>query len=252
MTRLVLASTIFQAALFSAPVGGPTLGLIHDHSASSLRIIQGIPGAATLSSPIANVPAGAQVSLSETATTAALYVAGDSAISLLTNLPATPTTTEVPLPAPATHIAIADDATLLFSTSEALFRLTAAGDLRRIAAIQPASITLLNHGSAALLTTADGIWRIDDLAGSPKTTLLAPAAAQAAALVGQILLYVAEQTLTALDLSTGMSANIACACQPTTLEPLASPNTYRQTENNTSPVCILETDHTLFIPGVSQ
>ena len=267
-------------------MGGPSLGLIFDAPGSALRVIQGTPGAATLSDPVAaataavvnpragaalvydgswklvnasvtdlqlDLPATAQAALSESAAAAVFSVGQVIAVCRL------PGASSFTAPAPVTHLAVTDDATIVFSTADTLYVLTPALDLRVAASIpQITSISLI--GKSALVTASSQIWRIDDLTGSRQPTLLAQPSTQpvAAALSadGKRLWFVdsATQGVNAIDLATSAQTQIACSCQPTALEPLAGGSAFRITDLNGGPVWLLDTaaadPRIVFVPAI--
>ena len=240
--------------------------------------IQLSPGSAATPLPD-GLAAGARAVVSESASAAAFFDAASTALTIVTGIATGSMAAHAvaldALPGPITQLAIADDGSLLLSASlaagptpggEALFWIDQNG-ARQLTSLQStASILLSNHGATAVVAdrAANQVWKIQDPAGSAAITLLAsdadgvsgPAGAALSADGGK--LWVANSTthtVLGIDVAGRTAVSLNCACDLTTLQPMADGSSFRLNDLTSGPVWILDAAsgadaRVVFVPAI--
>jgi hypothetical protein len=222
------------------------------------------------------LPADADVAVSETGTAAAFY---DSVNNVLTavssiataSMAANPVSLDS-LPGAITRFAVADDGSLLLSSSlsgggEALFWLGQDGSTFQLATLQKtASILLWNSGANALVTdrAANQIWGIQTPGSNAAITLLASDADGVSGPAGAALsadgkqLWIANagnQNVLGIDLGSRANIVINCGFELTTVLPMTDGSSFLLNHPRKGPVWILDPapgsgPRVVFIPAV--
>lgn len=222
------------------------------------------------------LPASARVAVSETGTSAAFYDSAGNTLTVVTGI-ATPSMTANALnidllPGAITAFAVADDGSLLASSSlsgggEALFWLGQDGNTYQLATLEKtASILLWSSGANALVAdrTANQVWKIQSPGSNAAITLLASDTDGVSGPVGAALspdgtqLWIANagnQNVLGISLATRASVSLQCGFNLTTLVPMTDGITFRLNHPGKAPIWLLDTapaagPRVVFVPAI--
>jgi hypothetical protein len=280
------------AAFFGAPMASSTpigsssfslrqnVAVVNNGAWNALTLAPaGVTG--TINLP-GTVPTNARVVVSETGSAAAFYDAANNAMTIVTAITGgSPVASGVSLdalPGAITRLAVADDGSLLVSSSvaggsEALFWIGSNGATLQLATLQStASILLWNSGANALVTDAGAnqIWQIQSPGSNAAITLLASNTDGVVGPVGAAIssdgrqLWVAnegKQNVLGINLATRATLSLPCGFHLATLLPLTDGTSFRLNHPGKDPMWMLDTSastgpRVVFVPamgtGVSQ
>jgi len=223
----------------------------------------------------ANLPAGATMRLSPSATSALLYTSGSSSASLVTGLLSTPQISTVKFGGPILDSAVADSGAVSAEysqgTSVALSVAAASGRASTVASLGSTGGLSFLPGRDDLIyadSTANTVTLVRSATSAPASSLIqtasllkSPSAVGISgsgrwALVINNSANSATQTLTRIDLNTLTSVSVACACKPTEAAVLTDDGAFRVTNVKSGANWIVDASkaspRTLFIPALPQ
>ena len=269
------ASTLGDS-LTSSPVSAATLSFrqnvaIFNDGAWKAVTLSSTPATTVLPGGLA----GNLAAVSETGVAAAFYDSANTALTVVTgiasgSMAANPVALDG-LPGPITAIAIADDGSLLLSSSlptggESLYWIAAGGGAHLLAGVQStASILLWNQGANALVTdrAANQVLQIQNPGTNAAVTpiasstdgLTSPSAAALSADSRQLWIANAgAHSVLGINLATRAAVTLNCTCDVTTLTPLAGSSTYRLNDPKYGPLWLLDPSpdapRIVFVPPV--